>query len=226
MKDECRKLGLHTRRADEFSGSGMSIDEIPALLEKAEFIVCDLTRERPNVYSERGYAHGVGNEASDILLIAQAGTKLHFDLAPLRVQYYTSTERLRTIVFSSLEVMIRKTRRKEEIRKSPSCRGDIRSSYPARGTSFEWFAASRQAFGQSQHSSGLVFAVPGCAHNEPFARLDGRAALGQELAFAPDAGVSMVVLPQAQILSAQRSPHGGVGQASSQAAPRHIRQGS
>jgi len=113
IKDECRKLGLHTRRADEFSGSGMIIDEITALIEKAEFIVCDLTLERPNVYYELGYAHGVGNEASDILLIAQAGTKLHFDIAPLRVQYYTSTEHLRTIVFSSLEVMIRKTRRKE-----------------------------------------------------------------------------------------------------------------
>ena len=112
IKDACRKLGLYTRRADEFSGSGMIIDEITALIEKAEFIVCDLTLERPNVYYELGYAHGVGNEASDILLIAQAGTILHFDIAPLRVQYYTSTEHLRTIIFSSLEVMIRRTRKK------------------------------------------------------------------------------------------------------------------
>ena len=112
IKDECQKLGLHTRRADEFSGAGMIIDEITALIEKAEFIVCDLTFERPNVYYELGYAHGVGNEALDILLIAQEGTKLHFDIAPLRVQYYTSTEHLRKIVFSSLEVMIRRTRKK------------------------------------------------------------------------------------------------------------------
>src|SRR6266566_4540102 len=111
IKDECRKLGLHTRRADEFSGSGMIIDEITDLIEKAEFIVCDLTFERPNVYYELGYAHGVGNEALDILLIAREGTKLHFDIVPLRVEYYSSTEHLRRIVFSSLEVMIKRTRK-------------------------------------------------------------------------------------------------------------------
>src|SRR6266702_6967262 len=77
IKDECRKLGLHTRRADEFSGSGMIIDEITALIEKAEFIICDLTFERPNVYYELGYAHGVGNEALDILLIAHEGLSVN-----------------------------------------------------------------------------------------------------------------------------------------------------
>ena len=102
IKDECWKLGLNTRRADEFSGAGMIINEITDLIEKAEFIICDLTFERPNVYYELGYAHGVGNEALDILLIAQESTKLHFDIAPLRVQYYSSTEHLRKIVFSSL----------------------------------------------------------------------------------------------------------------------------
>lgn len=112
IQDECRKLRLHTRRADEFSGAGMIINEITNLIERAEFLVCDLTFERPNVYYELGYAHGVGNEALDMLLIAQEGTKLHFDIAPLRVQYYSSTEHLRRIVSSSLEIMIRRTRKK------------------------------------------------------------------------------------------------------------------
>ncbi len=110
IKDECGKLGLRAARVDENVGSGFVVREITEFIERAEFIVCDLTFERPNVYYELGYAHGVGNEAADILLIAREGTTLHFDIAPLRVQYYRSTEHLRAIVSSNLREMIRATR--------------------------------------------------------------------------------------------------------------------
>jgi hypothetical protein len=111
LKDECLKLGLSATRVDENVGSGFVIREITELIEEAEFIICDLSQERPNVYYELGYAHGVGNEASDLLLIAKEGTSLHFDIAPLRVQYYRSTEHLRSVASSSLKEMIRLTRR-------------------------------------------------------------------------------------------------------------------
>lgn len=110
LKDECRKLRLRTRRVDENTGSGFVVREITDLIEKAEFIICDLSSERPNVYYELGYAHGVGNESMDILLIAKEGTTLHFDIAPLRVQYYSSTENLRSIVSTNLKAMIKATR--------------------------------------------------------------------------------------------------------------------
>jgi len=111
IKDECGKLGLHARRVDENVGSGLVLGEITKLIEDAEFIICDVTSERPNVYYELGYAHGVGNESADILLIARQGTVLHFDIAPLRVQYYRSTEHLRTILSTNLKRMIEVTRR-------------------------------------------------------------------------------------------------------------------
>jgi hypothetical protein len=110
IREECSKLRLKTKRVDENVGSGIVIREITELIERAEFIICDLTSERPNVYYELGYAHGVGNEASDILLIAKEGTNLHFDIAPMRVHYYRSTEHLRSIVSSNLKEMIRITR--------------------------------------------------------------------------------------------------------------------
>lgn len=111
IKDECKKLKLRPTRVDENTGSGLVIREITDLIERSEFIICDLTNERPNVYYELGYAHGVGNEAEDILLIAREGTVLHFDIAPFRVQYYSSSEHLRAIVSSSLKNMIRITRK-------------------------------------------------------------------------------------------------------------------
>ena len=58
--------------------SGLVIREITDHIERSEFIVCDLTNERPNVYYELGYAHGVGNEAMDILLIAREEKELFF----------------------------------------------------------------------------------------------------------------------------------------------------
>jgi hypothetical protein len=110
IADECSKLQLRAKRVDEIVGSGLVISDITALIEKAEFLICDLTYERPNVYYELGYAHGVGNQAADILLIAKEGTTLHFDVAPFRVQYYRSTEHLRSVVRSSLSEMIKLTR--------------------------------------------------------------------------------------------------------------------
>lgn len=111
IKDECSKLNLNSNRVDENVGSGLIIREITNLIESAEFIIIDLTHERPNVYYELGYAHGVGNESNDVLLIAKEGTKIHFDIAPMRVHFYRNTEQLREIVSEKLKGMIRKTRR-------------------------------------------------------------------------------------------------------------------
>jgi len=110
IKDECRELDLVARRVDDNLGSGIIISEITSLIESAEFIVCDLSGERPNVYYELGYAHGVGNEPEDVLLLAKDGTNVHFDVSPFRVQHYQAAEDLRKIVSSNLTEMIRVTR--------------------------------------------------------------------------------------------------------------------
>jgi hypothetical protein len=110
IKEECSRLELKATRVDEGHGSGFIISEITSLIEEAEFIICDLSYERPNVYYELGYAHGVGNEADDLLLVAKAGTKLHFDVAPLRVHYFEDEEALRGIVRQQLSKMIEVTR--------------------------------------------------------------------------------------------------------------------
>ena len=112
IKDACARLGLDAVRVDENFGSGVIIREIATMINEAEFIVCDLTHERPNVYYELGYAHGTGNNSENILLIAKEGTDPHFDIALLRIQFYKSTEHLRSIVTSSLEYMRNKTREK------------------------------------------------------------------------------------------------------------------
>jgi hypothetical protein len=107
IKDECQKRKLKAIRADEIAGAGLVIQEIFDSIEQAEFIICDLTRGRPNVYYELGYAHGVGNYPDNILLLAKAGTERHFDISPLRFEEYRSTEELRSIVASRLKEWVR-----------------------------------------------------------------------------------------------------------------------
>ncbi len=110
VKRACSKLHLRAKRADEVVGSGRVIDDIVQLILESEFIVCDLTLERPNVYYELGYAHGVGNRPLDIMLIAKQGTALHFDIAPLRVRYYRDPQHLEMLAESDLSAMITETR--------------------------------------------------------------------------------------------------------------------
>jgi hypothetical protein len=110
IRDACSHLGLRAVRVDENVGSGLVIKDITEYIERAEFIICDLTYERPNVYYELGYAHGVGNEPLDILLIARKGSILHFDIAPLRAHYYDSNDHLREIVLVNLCRMMEATR--------------------------------------------------------------------------------------------------------------------
>ena len=110
IRETCQQLKLKARRVYENTSSGFIVLEIVDLIEKAEFIVFDLTYERPNVYYELGYAHGVGNSPTDILLVARDGSQLHFDIAALRVRFYTSTEDLRRIVKENLSGMIKASR--------------------------------------------------------------------------------------------------------------------
>src|SRR5436305_135224 len=105
IKEECKILKLRATRVDEGHGSGFIIREITSLIERAEFIVCDLSYERPNVYYELGYAHGVGNDADEVLLLAKTGTKLHFDISPLRVHYFENEEALRSLLRRQLTSM-------------------------------------------------------------------------------------------------------------------------
>jgi hypothetical protein len=110
IQEECRSQGLHAQRVDEYVESGIVLRDIASLIEDAEFLIFDLSGERQNVYYELGYAHGIGNEAKEILLIAEEDTKLHYDIAGLRVHFYKSNENLKEILKKGLKEMIRSSR--------------------------------------------------------------------------------------------------------------------
>jgi len=61
-------------------------------IRKAEFVIVDLTEERPNVFFEAGYAHGIGKLP---IYIARDGTDIHFDVKDYPVIMFRNMKELR-----------------------------------------------------------------------------------------------------------------------------------
>jgi len=79
--------GLEPLRADEEMTGGVIYKAMFERLILCEFAVADLTTANANVFYELGIRHSV-RPASTVLLFAQGGTQLPFDVAPLRAIPY------------------------------------------------------------------------------------------------------------------------------------------
>lgn len=85
IKRACRAVGMRGSRIDDRANTGQITENIHSNIRLAEYVVADLTDERPNVYYEVGYANALGKP---ILLVAKAETNIHFDLQGYRTQRY------------------------------------------------------------------------------------------------------------------------------------------
>lgn len=89
--------GIEAIRVDEIEHSKKITDIILEKIRTSRFLVCDISTERPNVYYELGFAHGIGKE---VILVAREGTTLHFDIKDYNIILYKS--------FSDLEFRVSK----------------------------------------------------------------------------------------------------------------------
>ncbi len=90
IKPTLEKMGFNPIRVDEIQHNATVTPEIMRQIERACFVVADLTGERPNVYYEVGYAHRADKE---VILMAQKDHAVHFDVAAInRINYTDLTE--------------------------------------------------------------------------------------------------------------------------------------
>jgi hypothetical protein len=92
IKDAALSVGLVAERVDEPATTERITDRVLESLHRAEFVVADLTYNKPNVYYEAGYAHALGKIP---IYIAKEGTKIEFDLKDYPVIFFPNMSKLK-----------------------------------------------------------------------------------------------------------------------------------
>lgn len=93
IKEAADKCGIHAERVDEVQSNNRITDRILESIEKAQFVIVDLTFAKPNVFYEAGYAQGLNKTP---IYIAKEGTKLEFDLKDYPIIFFKNMRELKT----------------------------------------------------------------------------------------------------------------------------------
>ena len=98
---ECFSLfDIEARRVDEMEHSDVITEKICERIRVSEFLIADLTEERPSVYYEVGYAHALGRS---VIMYRRQNSKLHFDLAAYNCPDYRNLAELKSRLVARLE---------------------------------------------------------------------------------------------------------------------------
>jgi len=103
IKEVCLQFGIKAYRADEIEHQERITDVILNEIRSCQFLIADLTLEKPNVYYEVGYAHAIGKNP---ILFRKQGTKLHFDLSIHNAPQYRNVTGLRNLLSTRFEAIL------------------------------------------------------------------------------------------------------------------------
>ena len=105
IKDVFKEFGIEAITANEIEHEEAITDRILAEIDTSEFLIADLTHERPNVYYETGHAHARNKR---VILVRKKGTKAHFDVAHRNCPEYENATGLKKLLRRRLEAITNK----------------------------------------------------------------------------------------------------------------------
>jgi hypothetical protein len=111
IKEVCSMFDIKAERVDDIEDQDKITDTILKKIHSSEYLIADLTGERPNVYYEVGYAHSLNKKP---ILFRRQGTRLHFDLSVHMVREYENITNLKMLLTKRLEAIVGRVSKKKK----------------------------------------------------------------------------------------------------------------
>ena len=103
IKDVCEKRGLEWNRTDQDPATDRIYQRIVQGIQRATFVVVDVTIPTLNVYYELGYAEALGKP---ILVVAKEGTELPFDTRDIPTMLFRNQTRLKEALSKRIDSLL------------------------------------------------------------------------------------------------------------------------